>query len=699
MKHPRTKEALLGDTLAVAMEPTFFDLEHVPIDPKAIVEMAARRHANTLRLGVYSHQGKAYYPSRIAPHAPGLESRDLFREFLSACGESGLALAAYVNSTTDTDTLAEHPDWVMQFHGKPRRIGLGTTDLDLYWSCPNSPYLDYVRSILIEIAEEYDPPIVYIDNFGLEPGCECRFCRDAFRLASGADLPKTADWDDPHWQTYRRWIRERNLALAKRLIEPVRTLRPGTPVVFNWGEFHSATGLQNPEAVRALGREIADNIHAESAVRFHGESFAHVNEQCLFGRAMGLPVWTWVEYPLMPWFYVSAPPAEVKIKAAKVLANGGRPMVFTVTRAPDGDERGLEGFADVFGLASRFPEYFNHTEHVTFLAVLHSSQTLENTCRGDPACFEECKNEFLGALALARHAHLPADIVLERHLKESELSRYRVLLLPNAAALSAEQCAAIRSFVKAGGGLLATFESSLYDEEGKRRKDFALADVFGAGYEREIRRQNEHRSTGYSVMEKEHPASKSFAPGFRLAAGGRHLGVREHGHAVRLGTILTRCRYFGDYPGPPTGYPALVAQEFGRGRVLYIPAQFGWTYAQFGFPDYLTLFSDAVEWLSQGEVPVRTTLPDTVELTLARNAEGARILHLVNCTFDPTRPVSVVGPVLDAEMGVRMPKAGKVRARALVSGLELPFRMAKGMATFRLPRLDEYEVIVLEQAT
>ncbi len=54
-----------------------------------------------------------------------------------------------------------------------------------------------------------------------------------------------------------------------------------------------------------------------------------------------------------------------------------------------------------------------------------------------------------------------------------------VLVLANTGSLSDSQCDAVEQFVAAGGGLVATGESSLYDEEGARRDDFALADVLG----------------------------------------------------------------------------------------------------------------------------------------------------------------------------------------------------------------------------
>ena len=68
---------------------------------------------------------------------------------------------------------------------------------------------------------------------------------------------------------------------------------------------------------------------------------------------------------------------------------------------------------------------------------------------------------------------------------DADLSQYQLLILPDQAALSDEELDKLRANVREGGKLLASGCSALWDETGKRRADFGLADVFGASYQRD----------------------------------------------------------------------------------------------------------------------------------------------------------------------------------------------------------------------
>ena len=93
-----------------------------------------------------------------------------------------------------------------------------------------------------------------------------------------------------------------------------------------------------------------------------------------------------------------------------------------------------------------------------------------------------CPPVFYGREPGRVEEHLPVTVISDWNLNADDLSRYKVLILPNAACLSDTQAHTIADFVRRGGGLVATLDTSLCDEMGNPRKDFALADVFGVHF-------------------------------------------------------------------------------------------------------------------------------------------------------------------------------------------------------------------------
>jgi hypothetical protein len=67
-------------------------------------------------------------------------------------------------------------------------------------------------------------------------------------------------------------------------------------------------------------------------------------------------------------------------------------------------------------------------------------------------------------------------------LDPEHVDQFKTLILPNIAALSDAQCQQLREYVKRGGSIVATHETSLYDEWGVKRKNFGLADLFGVTF-------------------------------------------------------------------------------------------------------------------------------------------------------------------------------------------------------------------------
>ena len=81
---------------------------------------------------------------------------------------------------------------------------------------------------------------------------------------------------------------------------------------------------------------------------------------------------------------------------------------------------------------------------------------------------------FMQALIRARIPYLPVHL---DHI-ERDNAEFTLLILPNVAAMSDEQCDGVRRFVDRGGSLIASGVTSLYDPHGDARKDFALGELF-----------------------------------------------------------------------------------------------------------------------------------------------------------------------------------------------------------------------------
>src|SRR5258708_25910101 len=75
-------------------------------------------------------------------------------------------------------------------------------------------------------------------------------------------------------------------------------------------------------------------------------------------------------------------------------------------------------------------------------------------------------------------ARIPFEMAHDRLLDPAHIDRFKLLILPNIAALSDAQCEQLRQYVSRGGSLLATHETSLYDEWGVRRQNFGLSSLF-----------------------------------------------------------------------------------------------------------------------------------------------------------------------------------------------------------------------------
>jgi hypothetical protein len=645
----------------------------------------------------------AYYPSRFPLHhrAQFLDGRDLFGELVTAAHADGV----YVMARMDSNRAAEdfykaHPDWFARDRkGEPYRAA------DKYVACINSPYYDeYLPGVMREIVERSRPD-GFTDNswagLGRDSICYCDHCARRFRAQTGLALPERADWHD---KTYRRWIlwSYRRRTEIWEINNRTTTAAGGPDCIWSGMMSGSVTGLARSfrdlrEVGRRAGILMLDHQRRDDDTGFQQNGDTGKRVHGVLGWDKLAPE-SMSMYQSHPGYYrvASKPAPEARMWMISGIAGGIQPWWHYIGALQE-DRRMYRTPEPVTRWHRQHERYLVDRTPVASVGILWSQRNTDFYGRDEAADLVDAPySGFMHALVRARIPYLPVhadDLAAGRGLS--------LLVLPNVGGLSDGQCAAIRTFVDGGGSLLATGASTLYDEWGDARPDYALADLFGA-----------HRSA---------PPAKSRGPAhtyLRLGGAPRHgvlqgfedTDILPYGGTlfdVRLdsgATVpLTYVPPFPTYP-PETAWmrersstiPALVLRERGKSRIAWMPADIDRRYAREHLPDHGDLLANIVRWAAGDTIPLAVNGPGMIDCHLY-GQPGRLILHLVNLTSTATwrAPVEEFIPVGPIRVGLRGVKpAGD--ARLLVSGAARPVAVRQGFAELEIPSILDHEVVVLE---
>jgi hypothetical protein len=394
-------------------------------------------------------------------------------------------------------------------------------------------------------------------------------------------------------------------------------------------------------------------------------------------------------------------PDEIRLWVADLVANGMRPW-FSKFAGALHDERWLQPVEEIFRWCHGAERYLRNERPLARVGLVYSQQTAW-FCAGDRVR-ERVEDPALGFYQALVEARVPFEMVHDRKLDAASLAPFRTLILPNVAALSDAQCAELRAFVRAGGGLVATSETSLFDERGAERADFGLAELYGASF---VRRLPGPVRNGYLRLEH------ASAPGHPLLAGLADAPRIIHG------AWLLEVKPTLPFPNPPVtlipAYPDLpmekvyvrepktdVAQvylrEHGAGRVAYFPWDVDRTFWEVLAPDHFKLLRNAVAWATREEPPVSVAGRGVLDVTVWRQEQSLTV-HLVNLTnaMMMKGPVRELLPVGEQRVRLRMPEGARARAvRLLVAGRTPEARESAGWLELTVPEVLAHEVVAVD---
>ena len=313
--------------------------------------------------------------------------------------------------------------------------------------------------------------------------------------------------------------------------------------------------------------------------------------------------------------------------------------------------------------------------------------------------------------------HIPYRAIVDRDMSAETLSRkVRTLLLLNTGPMSDRAIMAVRQFVADGGTLIASGDTSRFDEDGTVREDFGLADVFGFHY------SGEESAVNTLYIPKPTPFTGSV------------VGSLPHEYPFTLLKDVSQdVEVLGEMvveQGKRS--PGILSRTYGKGRVLYFSGHPEFKYLHFYFGDDPVepgkLWTDkrdqrygdlmAAAAVSGGPPPMTIrNLPAGVVTECYQHENGnvrgvqVRLANLLAGRIQ-TGVVPVWYGAGFPDVRDHLPESGKpieveVRAQGvknvyLISPdydavIELPFTTNTTSATIQLPTVERYSLVYFSQ--
>ena len=584
------------------------------------------------------------------------EHIDDARKLAALLHKHGIRVGVYVGSTIAYETfLAEQPDakdwFVPDYLGKPVFYDDQTYRKRVYFMHPG--YRAYMKRVLRLAVQELKADEIHFDNTSMQAQppifqhplaiqdfrkfLETRYTPEMRKRRFGFSdmrfvVPPQYDRplgviNDPLFQ---EWADFRCHQLDSYYAEMATFLRGMNPNVAIATNPHS--GISGRNTVWEQGVEYPDLLRSMDIVwTEEGNEAGTTPDGILISKIRTYKMATTLKKRVLTY---TAGEAGKKLQMAEAMAYNRQTLgeigdVLAGYQFPQDQRKYVDYFV------RNFKDY-RGVDNIADVAVLHShaSMGFNNDLPWQSSMLLE---------QILIQANIPFDIIFDENLKD--LSRYKVLALPDQECLTDEQVAAIREFVRRGGGLVATEGSSLYTQWRERRRDFALSDLL-------------------------------------------HVKAPKWHGASKPEDIL---------PGGP------VRSDFGQGRVSYIPQikasipkpPAGSMSSQYWkLPLNWQEIVGELRWAAGGEFSLEIRAPLTVTSeVLEQNEAGMIFIHLLN--YDDQRTPQVG----NIQIALRIPKGKQVKAINVLSPdedgspQELQHTSDGAAVRFDVPHLATYSVV------
>ncbi|MBI4875132.1 MAG: beta-galactosidase trimerization domain-containing protein [Acidobacteria bacterium] len=609
--------------------------------------------------GVEVFHTHLYKGMGMAAEKPDMEDA---RRTAEIAHRHGLKVDSYIqwNTMMYETFFAEEPrakDWIQRdILGLPILLRYGYQQSFRYRPCfANLEYLEYLKKIVRYAVEEVKTDFIHFDNFDLnaEPdSCHDQTCVRGFREYLKAKYPPAKRKERFGFEN----VEHVNPPQWNRQNPPERMQIIYDPAIQEWIEYRCQFMA---DALRQMAL-YAKSLNPEVVIEVNPHGITGGNRAWTAGidhaRILKSTQVFWTEEENLPG-YLPDGRLISKIRSYK-LARAFRNILFTYIAGDPVAMAECLAFNQTVGFAGSHPlrpemsnyiafyrkhrELFTGAKDAGNVALLRSHASITyNHARAQ-----------LSAVLMEQtliQARIPFDLIFDEHLED--LSKYKVVILPDSECLSDRQLEAVRGFVARGGGLLATGQAGLYDEWRRLRVEPGLAGLVegqrpARGYEETVQSSD---LAGAPVRKEVRPGRVVYLPGLRF-----------------------------DGPMPQQGNFFEIASRFWK-----LPRN--WQEAE-----------EAIRWLAKDELPASVAGPAFLVGNLVTQPEKRRaMVHLVNYNHKNQPLIAAV------EVRCRLPQGAAVKQVSLCSpdsgGAIAPLKAAQSgpEAVFTVPEVKVYAIAVV----
>ncbi len=639
----------------------------------------------------------AFYPTAIPLHhrSDWLKGEDVLGELVSGCRKMNMSVVLRTDPHATRQNMVDaHPDYIhVTADGQKRRHWANP---DLWVTCALGPYnFDFMTQVIQEITTRYKPDGIFSNRWAGHGICYCEHCRKNFRDFSGLDLPANSERLDPTYQKWSQWRMERLKELWFHWDAAIRKIDPGSRFIPN--------GFPD----RLLTGKHADFFFADQQARrgvippwSNGKSAKKL--RATMGMKPLVNIFSVGVEEEYRWKDSVMPEAETRVWVAEGTASGMKPC-FVKFSAVLYDKRWLNTVDKIYQAHHQAENYLKNTAPVARVGIVYSENTERNY--GGRDWQKNIGDHENGMYHLMVEDSMPFEMVNDKLLDEASLRPFKLLVLPNVAALSDEQCDQLRKFVQKGGSIVATFETSLYDEEGKARPDFGLADIFGISYANGVEgpMQNSYLRLKEDVDTKKfHPILQGLEDAYRIINTVHQVRVtptKDFASPVTIIPTYPDLPMEDVYPRvPDTSNRGVYLREIGDSRIAYIPGDIDRSFWQIMTPDHSRLMRNIIRWALKEEPLAEVKSPGSIIDVALWKQERSMTAHLVNLT----NPMMMKGPFrelipVSAEVTIRTPKDLKVSGvKLLVSGAKPDYKIEGNVITVKVPGIEDCEIVGID---